>query len=208
MPVSKTRKLTIKQAIREARLAETVVPVCLRADLAQAMVELETQKAERLAGASESLAESLAGPPDVSDLDTQIADLQAKQAEHTFDFRLRELSYQRWDKLEIAHPARDGKNERLNLVTFLPALIRASVVEPQLDPDDWDMLLGRRNKHPGDCRLDTDTDNERCTCLEPVLSKAQFQGLADTAAKLNTNKDSSVPFSLLVSMLRQLSSTE
>lgn len=204
MPVSKPRKPakpSIKQSIAQARPAETVVHVCLRGDLAQAVNELETQRLQLIADAPESLA----GPPDTSDLDNQIADLKVKQEEHTFDFRLRELGWRRWDQLEGAHPPREGKQERLNASTFLPAVVRASVVDPKLDAEDWDMLLGRRDVHAGDCKMDTSTDNEHCTCQDPVLSKSQFSMLADAAIDLSNNKDTSVPFSLLASMLKGLS---
>jgi hypothetical protein len=197
----KASKPTIKQAIGAAKPAEAVVSVCLRRDLAQAVTELEQQKLERLAESPESLA----GPPDLSDLDAQIADLKVQQEEHTFSFRLRELSYRRWDQLEAAHPPLEGQKERLNLATFLPAVVRAAVVEPQLDDEDWDMLLGKRVEHAGDCKLHTATSNEDCTCQEPVLSKSQFGRLADAAVELSSSKDTTVPFSVLASMLRQIS---
>lgn len=200
---SKPRKLNIKSAIKEAKSAEVVVPICLRGDLAQAVTELEQQKLERLANHPESLA----GPPNTDDLDAQIADLKDKQTEHTFNFRLRELPWRRWDQLETAHPPEDPQKARVNLATFLPAVVRASVVEPQLDSGDWDQLLGRRDVHPGDCKFDTDTDNENCTCQEAVLSKSQFGMLADGAIGLSNNKDTSVPFSVLATMLRQISAS-
>lgn len=200
MATRTNKKPNIKQAIKQARLAEDTVLVCLRGDLVKAVERLEQQRIEILAERGDSMV-----PPDTTDVDERIAKLQAEQEESTFTFRLRELSYRRWDQLENAHPPREGKLERVNAATFLPAVVRASVVEPQLDDEDWNDLLGARVQHTGDCKLDTVTDNEACTCHEPVLSKSQFGRLADVAVNLNSAKDAQVPFSLIASMLRQTS---
>lgn len=197
------RKPSIKAAIKQAKAAEATVTVCLRGDLVKAIEQLEQRKIEILAGGSDSLV-----PPDTSAVDKEIAELEERRDQVTFEFRLRELSYRRWDQLETAHPPRDGKWERVNAATFLPAVVRASVVEPKLDDEDWNDLLGVRFKHTGDCKLDTDTDNEACTCREPVLSKSQFGRLADTAVNLNSAKDAQVPFSVIASMIRQVSGSE
>jgi hypothetical protein len=196
------RKLTIKQAIKQAKTAETVVSVCLRGDLVMRIEELEQRRVGQLADRGDSMV-----PPDTSEIDQQIERLREEQDQHTFEFLLRELPYSKWDQLETAHPPREGRLERLNAETFFPALVRASVVEPVLDDEDWNDLLGVRLQHPGDCKLDTNTDNERCACREPVLTKSQFGRLADAAVGLNNSKDASIPFSLVATMMRQLSAS-
>jgi hypothetical protein len=202
MATRNSKKPSIKQAIEQAKVAEDTVPVCLRGDLVKAVERLEQQRIEILANGSDSLV-----PPDTSEVDKQIAELQEEQGQATFEFRLRELSYRRWDQIETAHPPRDGRLERVNAATFLPAVVRASVVEPKLDDQDWNDLLGVRVQHPGDCKLDVDTDNEACACREPVLSKSQFGRLADAAISLNSSKDAAVPFGAVASMIRQLSAS-
>lgn len=200
MPVAKKRP-NIKAAIKAAKPAETVVNICLRGDLNSQIADLESQREELLSmGAS-----SLAGPGQtLVELEAQLKELREEQDRYTFPFRLREMSYRKWDQLEREHPPRDGKAERLNGETFLPALVRASVVDPKLDGEDWDDLLGVRAIHPGDCVLDVDTDNAACICREPVFGKSQYGMLTDAAITLNGNKDAMVPFGLLASMLRQI----
>jgi len=198
------RKPSIKQAIKQAKPSEATVAVCLRGDLVQKLHELEQTRIDILGTAA---MDSMLGPPDTSEVDAEIEKVKEEQRAHTFDFRLRELDYRRWDKLETSHPPRDGHNERVNPDTFFPALIRASVVEPRLDNEDWADLLGVRRTHPGDCPSDTETDNEHCTCRDAVLSKSQFGMLTDTAVALNGRKDAAVPFSAIASILRQVSTS-
>lgn len=198
----KSKATGIKAAIKGAQLPERTVPICLRGDLSAQIEDLEARHAEALAMAGNSLA---GGPEAPADLAEQLAKLREQAAEHIYQFRIRALPRRRWDTLVAAHPPREGKRETLNPETFFDALVRTSVVEPELDADDWDDLLGVDVEHEGDCRLDDpDTTNEACPCRYAVLTHAQFTALADTASDVNS-RDTNIPFSPAASMLRRLS---
>lgn len=129
-----------------ARLPEDRVPVCTRADLVaewkRLAQELTEAKARDLAdprlagGATTALVERLEG-------------LRAEVEASTVEFRLRALPRKQWNNLADAHPPRqkDGKvhpedvNLGANAATFLPALVRASTVEPKLKDETWAALL-------------------------------------------------------------------
>jgi hypothetical protein len=94
-------------------------------------------------------ADSLAGNGSRSDALARLAAIEAALAPHRFDFRVRGLDDKRWERLVAEHPPRqvDGKpdpRDRIgwNMATFPAALVKVCVVEPQLDADDWLMLLG------------------------------------------------------------------
>lgn len=129
-----------------ARLPEDRVPVCTRADLVaewkRLAQELTEAKAQDLAdprlagGATAALVERLEG-------------LRGQVEASTVEFWLRALPRKRWSELADAHPPRkDGgkvhpEDEALgvNRETFLPALVRASTVEPKLRDETWQALL-------------------------------------------------------------------
>ncbi|MFV2094820.1 hypothetical protein ACFHW1_04925 [Micromonospora sp. LOL_014] len=165
----------VKALIRGGRLPERTVPVCLQADLVA-----EHELAERqLAEATRRASDSLAGGSGMREIAERIEALRVEMQDHTIDFRLRAMPRPRWKAFIAAHPPRKddaGKvDERdraigVNTETFFDALVRASVVEPELDASDWDLLLDER------------------------LTDRQFDELADAAWGLN-RRDVDVPFS-------------
>lgn len=165
----------VKTLIAGARLPEDEVPLCLRADLVK---EYERAQAE-LAGLRAD-ANSLAGPGErAAELEAVLADLREQMAGSTLTVRLRALPSHRYQELVDQHAPRvvDDKVDRrdrvfgFNVDTFFPALIAACTVDPVLDAEDWEALLGDDGK----------------------LTDGQVGKLTDKAWNLN-KKDINVPF--------------
>ncbi|GGM27175.1 hypothetical protein GCM10011608_09950 [Micromonospora sonchi] len=171
----------------EASPRETVVPLCLNGKLRAEYEAVKARIEERAAHADDGddlpegddrLATRKREPepdPEQSLLD----DLEEKMRAHTVPFKLRALGRQEWADLFSQHkPRREGQTGKLdprdsmnvNSTTFFPALVRASVVEPEMSPERW-------------------------AKLDKVLSDAQFDKLA-TAAWLLNRVEEDVPFSL------------
>ncbi len=195
-----------KTKMKQARLPERTVPVCLRGDLVADHEALE----RKLKQLQDRPADGMEGAG-VGDLVERIEALQADMAEATQEFRLRALPGPKYRALMAAHPPRrDGDeadkgdaNLGFNQVTFMPELIRLSVVEPQLDDDDWRELLG-------------DDDEERARLaaagkadqvVDGLLTDRQFGDLGDTAYFLNRGKVD-VPFSFAASRAKRASADE
>ena len=195
-----------KELIRAAKLPETVVPVCLQADLVAEFEDAERELAQEQRGVRDSLA-SGGREREISE---RIEALRAQMLDHTIDFRLRAMPRQTWKAFVAAHPPRkaDGGSvdERdryigLNVETFPVGLVRQSVVDPELDDEDWRVLLG-------------DDDEERARREAEgkpveggVLTDRQFDDLQNAAWKLNRH-EVDVPFSLAASRILQTSEPE
>lgn len=174
-----------KKMLSQAKRPERTVPVCLRGDLAADFEQVERQLEEAQKKASDSLAAS-----GISELVDQLDALSAEMRKHTYDFRLRAMSRPAFRALVADHgPRRDpDTNEVLerdryvgvNTDTFYDALIRACVVDPELDDEDWKTLL------------------------DETLTDKQFDALSDAAWYLNRG-DVDVPFSRAASRLRAAS---
>jgi len=177
--MAKTKK-SVKALIREARLPERTVPVCLNAALVA-----EIEQAERdLADAQRQANDSLAGGSQAREIAERIEALRQRMRDHTVEFRLRAMSRPAWREFFAEHPPRkDDKGEiderdkyiGVNTDTFFAALARRSVVEPELDDEDWQLL-------------------------EERLTSRQFDQLADVAWALN-RREVDIPFSLAASRI-------
>jgi hypothetical protein len=129
-----------------AKLPERTVPICMRGDL-KAEHEQLNDELERL---EEKAVDSLAGNGG-ADLAARIDALEAEMRENTYPFRLRALPGREYRAFKARHPARtneDGEvtDKRDDLVDFdadagAEPLIRASIVDPQLDDERWNALL-------------------------------------------------------------------
>ena len=169
----------IKALIREARLPERTVQVCLHADLVAEMEQAERE----LADAQRSIGDSLAAGSRVREIAERIEALRQQMLDHTVEFRLRAMPRPQWVAFVAGHPPRKTDkgdiDERdryvgVNTETFFPDLIRRSVVSPELDDEDWRILLDER------------------------LTSRQFDQLADAAWALN-RREVDIPFSLAAS---------
>ncbi|MFF0823065.1 hypothetical protein ACFYUR_22110 [Micromonospora haikouensis] len=175
-----------KSLLAAARLPERTVPICLRGDLTAEFEDLERQ----LDDALRTPATSLKGDGSGAIADRMEA-LRSEMLAHTYRFRLRAMTRPRWHAFVAEHPPRpDGDQvdardrvRGVNVETFFPALVRESVVDPQLDAGEWDRLIGE------------------------VLTDRQFDELSTAAWSLNRG-EVDIPFSPAASRMTRSSGTE
>lgn len=170
MPVStKRRRKDAKSVIGAGRLPERSIDLCLRGDLVSQLQELERELAvaaeeEKVNGSLDSAA--------TRPIAEKMQALRVEMQEHTLTLKLHALPRRKWTALMAAHPPReDDKVDAvtgLNRDTFYDAMVRACVVEPVLDEDDW-------------------------SGLDEKLSDGQWQALTNAAWAVNA-RDFDVPF--------------
>lgn len=183
-------------AARKAGRAGRSIPVCLRGDLVAELEELDRRALIARANPAASKEDTAA-----AELAERICALQDEMRDGTEPFELRALAPARYQALREQHPPRRDDNGKLNLKdaglgfnsdTFLPALIRACTVSPQLTEAQWHDLLG-----------DTETAAAEKVAAgeepdEGLLTYRQYMDLAGAAHELNEGAIS-VPFSSAVS---------
>lgn len=165
--------------IRSAKLPEATVPVCVRGDLAAEVERLDKQ----LTDLNSNTDGRLVGNAQARELAERIEALRAEMADSTVALRLRAMPHREWAKLAAAHKPREGEDVDqalgINMETFPAALIRASIVDPELDHDTWDTLAD-------------------------TLTFEQWDTLTTAAWNLN-RREVSVPFSATASRILQTS---
>lgn len=132
------------EVIRRAKRPERTVELFLGDERVAEYEELERQRG-RAAGQAD---DSLDGGP-VAAIDDRLERLREEMADSLMVVRLRGLGRLEYAKLLGEHPPRRGEDgevipaDRLgyNQETYWPALVRASWVEPALEPADLDYLL-------------------------------------------------------------------
>lgn len=145
-------KAEIKAIIAGGRRPERVVPVPMRGDLAAECEQLERRLAELELGRNQPGA-SLAGSLEATEVAGRMEAIRAEMSESIVEFRLRALPSKRsrnqklptWDQLKDAHPPREGNKKDaesgVDMDAFNEQLLRLSIVDPELDDNDWDNLL-------------------------------------------------------------------
>lgn len=183
-PTAKKSKKDIKALIASAKLPERTVPVCLNADLSAELQELERQlevsEQQRRAGEG-----SLASGSESRVLAGQIEAVREQMLDTTVVFRLRAMPRRRFRKMQDDFPPREGNSidamSGVDTEGMTEPLVRACVVEPELDDEDWSNLL--------------DEETGR-------LSEGQWTVLANAAWAINA-RDANVPFSRTASRILQ-----
>ena len=116
------------EALKNAKLPETVVPVCLDASAIEAYREAEAE-------ARRAASDSLAGKPEIP------AELVERVESSTIRFTMRALPRRQWTDLVKNHPPRkDHREDRqvgFNEETLYEALVRACIVEPVPSDEEW-----------------------------------------------------------------------
>lgn len=134
---------SFKDRLKQARLPEDVVPVCLRGDL---VADFESaERALKEAKGSDSMEDER---PVLQD---RLEALRAEMLDNTEDFRLRAVPRPAFRALVAAHPPRRDGDEvnkadaqlGVNVDTFFAELLKVSVVSPELDEEDWAALLDK-----------------------------------------------------------------
>lgn len=176
---------SFKMMLAEAKLPETTVMICLRGDLAA-----DHEAAEReLRQAQDRTPDSLAGNG-AGDIADRITALEDQMREHTYEFRLRALPRLAWRELVAEHPPRKGDDGKVvdadligvNADTFYDAIIRACLVDPELDDGEFGQLTGS-------------------------VTDRQYDELAEAAWGLN-RREVDIPFSHAASRARQATGGE
>lgn len=171
------------------------VQICLKADL---VADWEAADRE-LKRAQDGQRSSDSKESNLGNLVDKVRALEAEMLEHTETWVLRAMSRHKFRALVAAYPPRKDEESGevvdedrmlgVNSDTFFNVLIRASVVTPELDDEDWAWLLGN----------DTDEDG--------VLTDRQFGNLTDAAWFLNRG-EIDVPFSRAASRVNRDSDAE
>jgi hypothetical protein len=165
----------------DAKIAEKVVPICLRGDLVAEHEALDRQLEQLIDKPVTKL-----GGDGRGQLQQQILALEAQMAAATVPFRFRALTRADWHAFVAEHPPRpdDERDARLgiNRATFYEAMVRRCLVEPVVSAEQWERL-------------------------DKVLTDRQFDQLADAAWGIN-RRDVDVPFSEAASRLSQNSGAE
>lgn len=177
---------TFKEKLQAARLPERSVPICLRGDLVA-----DFEAAERdLKVAQQEAADAKEGGG-VGPVLERIDALRAEMLEHTEEFRIRAMPSPDFHAFKAAHPPRRDDDGSLNVSdaqlgfnvdTFFDALLRVSIVTPELDEGDWTALLA-------------------------VLTDRQYNSLTDAAWFVNRH-EVNAPFSSAASLAKRNSGGE
>lgn len=128
---------------------EADVPICLIGDLASQY----QAKAEELVAAAADPHRSIEDTR-AAELADELEGLRVKMEGATRVFRLRALPAEQYLDLQVAHPPRERNevDQRLgcNRATFLPALVKASTVTPELTDAQWDALFDKLSSRQWD----------------------------------------------------------
>lgn len=190
-----SNRVKIKDAIAESKPSSCSVPICLRADL---VAEYE-ERDRRLSEAVRKPANSLAGNGSAV-LIAEMDEIREQMIEYTYDFRIIDCGRRTYGKILAEHPPRENnaaEQKQGFADSFYAALLRVSIVSPELDDDDWLALVGWE---PGTFGEDDPGD-------EGKLTEAQFTALTNGAWKVG-HRDVDVPFSRAASLLRRTSEAE
>lgn len=196
VPATSTR-----DRVRNARLPERTVDVCLRGDLQAEWEDLHRQLADVEAAAAKD--KRLNGDKHARGIAQRILAVQDRMREDTIVFRMRGLPGKQWDALLKAHPPRPDNDSDAqlgyNTDEFIAALVKTCTYLPDdLDEDTWRELLG-----------DNDTERARRQRANlPVedgkLTEWQQRELQDGALAVNVRKVN-VPNSFAASRLTRSS---
>lgn len=164
-------------------LAERVIPVCMRADLAAEHETLDAELRALLERPNQKL-----GDDGRAEKRRRLLELEERMAKATYPFRLRAMPQRRFKEFRDEHPPRkDEKGDIdprdgvlfVNTETLWEPLTRACLVDPQLDDQAWERLI-------------------------ESLTNRQFEEVAWAAWALNRG-EIDVPFSLAASQLTESS---
>lgn len=176
---------SLKDKIKGAVMPERVIEICLHTDLREQWEAADLELRESMAAAAMDKRLNTGGKN--RELAQRVEALQEAMQEHVIAFTLRALTKRAWDELNRAHPPRDDNAEDaavgVNIETFFDAAIKACTISPELDDEDWALLLDDR------------------------LTAGQYAELQNAMMALNTRR-ASVPNSLAASRILRPSETE
>lgn len=176
----------IKQLLKEARLPERTVVLCLNQDLNSELEIAERKLDEALAGPDMSSLDGAAHP----ELRAEIEAIKERMSDSKMEFKYRAWTRNVWNRIVQENPPQEGdeadKQHGFNWDAVTEIMIRECLVGVRtddndawtpLDDEDWLMLVG-----------DGTDDNPG------ALSSVQFDLLATIVWRVN-RRDVDVPFS-------------
>lgn len=164
--------------VAEASRPESSVTLCTAGALNARYQSLERELEEEQRKTITSLGEGGRRRELAEQIERVLDEMRAH--EHTFTFRA--LAHKAWSDLTAAHKPREDRNELVNLATFPPACITASLVA--VDGEE------------------TTATAEEVDGLFDVLNEGQIDALFNAAWEANTG-GRTVPFSGLASVILQ-----
>lgn len=163
--------MSIDDILASAKKPEAVVPLCLRPDLQAEWEQLDRELTAHLAGSG-----TLAASPEAVVLAERIKELESTMAESTVDVRFIGLGRKAWLTLVAENPPRRENQADLvmgfNTETMFDALIRESIVSPELTADQLDTLLDAISSKQYDNLADAAWNLTRTDKGGPVFSQA------------------------------------
>lgn len=181
--------MDITAILAQATPAERTIRICLRGDLV-AQWEATAEKLVQAVNRQNSAGASLAGSGAAA-LSQELETLQERMEPFTVPFRARGLSSPEYDALVAAHPPRKGPDGNVldddvandvDMSAFPASLIRAAVFDPELSPEQWDLLI---NGLPA---------TEATPAKDALLSQAQFEAMFNVALAAS-RRHVDIPFS-------------
>ncbi|MFF4600553.1 hypothetical protein [Amycolatopsis sp. NPDC001319] len=162
-----------------AKLPEEIVPLCLRPDLRDRWQDLNNQLMTTRTGRN-----TMAPTTGEKELAQKIKALEAEIAENTMTVLMRGLRHEPWAKLVAEHPPRMDKpgdqQSGFNVDTFIPALVRAQIVEPELSEAQFDKLVDVITQAQWDDLANAAYSLGRGDRNRPVFSQAASQLIPDS----------------------------
>lgn len=184
--------MNIDSLLSSAKQPEATVRLCLRGDLQSEWEKLDRQLSDNLAAAA-----TLAPSAENEDLANCIKALESAMAESTVEVRFRALSRKPWLKLisdnapRPSNPADQAMG--FNTETLFEALIRESIVSPELDDEQFEKLLDAVTSKQFDNLADAAWNLNRKDTDAAVFSRAASQVIPDSGEKSQRPSDSESP---------------
>lgn len=139
-----------RSKLAKASLPETTVRLCLNGAVRAEYDQLE----DELASMTRDGTARLGGNPRAAEVARRMNALRDVMADSEVDVRLRATKVSAWMKLLADHaPRKDDEGDAavgFNQATFFVDLVRASIVDPELDGDDFDALIDALNSRQFD----------------------------------------------------------
>lgn len=162
------------ELIRQGDRNRATVHLCLDWQ-AQSELEEVARALEQARARVEDPSASMADGDGISKLEDELAEVRERAAAAVIPFELQALTRREWASLVADHqPSQDASTGAKMLgydpETFFPALIRSSLVSPDLDEDTFDLLVDEK------------------------LTAGQYDQLVDACLELSKRK-TSIPFS-------------
>lgn len=182
----------VKDKLKKAKPQRRSFRMNLRGDVVVQIEELEAELSDIRDRERESSAQQRLGGPDTRDstaLARRIKDLEAEMDDGWLDLVLEARSWAEWRDFKLQNPAVEDDKQDENVDFHFSALVegdllKACVVEPELDAEDWDTIF--RACSPADLSnlgLQVFVLHERVLNIPKSLRASALLALSDDGSK-------------------------